>query len=168
MNKIERVWGINSKNRRGKCRYDSKLVLSIWFLGITLPNFLLDEEKFKFLVHSEDGKPWLAGSERKLAKLVEDITKAGGFYPDGSFTVLTNIAVQCQGGDKWKFSNSDGSARLPSQFREAVNVEKDVIIITLFSNLNASFNECLTVRVLLVTPTHFSFSSLDVQKHLHK
>ena len=66
MNKIERVWGINSQNRRGKYRkkgspFCPKLGLNfttfgspcdcgtvyycLCFSGITLPNFLLDEEE---------------------------------------------------------------------------------------------------------------------------
>ena len=79
-------------------------------------NFLLDEEKFKFLVHSEAGKPWLAGTEQEMSQLVEDVTKAGGFYPADKFTVLTNISVQCQGGDKWNFSTTEGSARFAGHF----------------------------------------------------
>ena len=79
-------------------------------------NFLLNEEKFKFLVHSEAGKPWLAGSDPEMSQLVEDVTKAGGFYPEEKFTVLTNISVQCLGGDQWNFSTTDGSARFATHF----------------------------------------------------
>ena len=76
-----------------------------------LNNFLLDEDNFKFLVHSEDGVPWLGSSDQEMSNLVEDVTKAGGLYPDESFMILTNISVQCQGGDKWGFSTSAGGAR---------------------------------------------------------
>ena len=79
-------------------------------------NFLLNEEKFKFLVHSEAGKPWLAGSDPEMSQLVEDVTKAGGFYPEEKFTILTNISVQCLGGDQWNFSTTDGSARFATHF----------------------------------------------------
>ena len=75
-----------------------------------LNNFLLDEDKFKFLVHSEGGVPWLGSSDKEMSNLVEAVTKAGGLYPDESFTILTNISVQCQGGDKWNVSTTDGAA----------------------------------------------------------
>ncbi len=79
-------------------------------------NLLLEEEKFKFLVHSEGGKPWLAASEEEMSQLVEDVTKAGGFYPDEKFTVLSQISVQCQGADLWNFSSTDGSDRFAAHF----------------------------------------------------
>ena len=60
--------------------------------------------------------PWLAGSDQEMSQLVEDLTKAGGFYPDGSFTVLSNISVQCQGEERWTFSMTDEAARFPTQF----------------------------------------------------
>ena len=79
-------------------------------------NFLLSEEKFKFLVHSQDGKPWLAASEQEMSQLVEDVTKAGGFYPDEKFTVLSNISVQCQGADQWNFTSTEGLTRFGGHF----------------------------------------------------
>ena len=75
-----------------------------------LNNFLLEEEKFKFLVHSEGGVPWLGSSDLEMSNLVEDVTKAGGFYPDERFTTLTSISVQCQGADRWNVSSADGAA----------------------------------------------------------
>ena len=107
-----------------------------------LNNFLLDEEKFKFLVHSEAGVPWLAGSDQEISKLVEDVTKAGGFYPDKSFTILTNISVQCQGREKWEFLSTKGSDRFPTHFSSESSVT--------------------------YTGPYFSFSSLDVKKHFHR
>ena len=85
-------------------------------------NFLLNEEKFKFLVHSDDGEPWLATTDQEISKLVEDLTKTRGLQTTEKFTVLTNISVQCQGGDKWNFSSTDGSDRLPSHFDVDVRV----------------------------------------------
>ena len=75
-----------------------------------LNNFLLDEEKFKLLVHSEGGVPWLASTDQEMSQLVEDVTKSGGLYPDERFTILTSISVQCQGGDRWNVSTTDGAA----------------------------------------------------------
>ena len=66
--------------------------------------------------------PWLAGSDQEISQLVEGLTKAGGFYPDESFTVLSSISVQCQGQDRWNFSSTDGSARFPTQFKPESSV----------------------------------------------
>ena len=88
-------------------------------------NFLLTEEKFKFLVHAEDGVPWLASTDQEVSKLVENVTKAGGLYPDESFTILTHISVQCEGSNKWRFSSTAGSA---SRFPAFLNGASFVII----------------------------------------
>ena len=69
--------------------------------------------------------PWLGSSDQEMSNLVEDVTKAGGLYPDESFTILTNISVQCQGGDKWSFSTSAGGAR----FAPYYNRESSVIYL---------------------------------------
>ena len=69
--------------------------------------------------------PWLGSSDKEMSNLVEAVTKAGGLYPDESFTILTNISVQCQGGDKWNFSTTTGAARFATYY----NPESSVIYL---------------------------------------
>ena len=103
-------------NKTSSSKLSSSLENQCWKVN----NFLLDDTKFKFLVHSEAGQTWLAGDEAEISQLVEDVTKAGGFYPTESFTVLTNISVQCQGNDKWNFSTTNGSERLASDCESSI------------------------------------------------
>ena len=66
-------------------------------------NFLKTEEEFKFLLHEEDGLKWLAGSDREISDLVENVTKSNGFYEDETFVTPARISVECLGNDKWRF-----------------------------------------------------------------
>ena len=66
-------------------------------------DLLKSEEKFKFLLHSEAGAKWLAGTDRAMSDLVENVTKSRGFFQDQTFHTPATIAVQCLGNDRWKF-----------------------------------------------------------------
>ena len=66
---------------------------------------LLDEEKFKFLVHSDDGGPWLATTDQEMSKLVEEIDKEMGqatefvvhtlsTYPDTNTSLKMEVGIE--------------------------------------------------------------------------
>ena len=55
---------------------------------------------------------WLGETDEEMSKMVENVTKAGGFYQDKTFDILSSITVQCTGNDQWEFP--DGTSRLIS------------------------------------------------------
>ena len=70
-----------------------------------IKNTLINEEKFKFLLHAEKNVAWLGQTDQEISKMVENVTKTGGFYKNKTFDILTTISVQCTGNDTWKFPN---------------------------------------------------------------
>ena len=72
------------------------------------------DDKFKFLLHSEDKVAWLGGTDQETSDMVENVTKAGGLYKDRTFDIRSSISVQCTGNDQWKFPQ--GTPRLFERF----------------------------------------------------